>query len=390
MRKGFFCICFFVTLHPVFSRANSNDTSITAFLLSRISQLQATGNNAVLPGLFYSYISAKEKYRDEKPDENIFYNGLVSYTLRNIEPALSGAAKKTTDSILQMALPVFDNFKNTSGRNTFNFWRTDTSFEFPYTWWIKILRGNVTLPDDLDDTSLGLLALNAPKSTAESVHALMSNFINDSQHDLRNGLDYFKNYPAYSVWFGKNFPVVIDACVLTNILSFVQEYNLNWNAADSASLQLILRIIREKDYIKDPLQVSPYYGKASIFLYNLARLMSIKKIPELEAIKIDLITEAAKELVQSSNIMERIILSTAILKWGYIPPKIDLPGREEMKLIIEENDFSFFIGNIPSYLPPAIRNRLLEKNTGLFYHYCPAYNSVLLLEYITLSNNAVI
>ncbi|MEO7211109.1 MAG: hypothetical protein ABIY35_09185 [Chitinophagaceae bacterium] len=388
MKKGFLSICFLVSLQPVFSRNIGNDTTFTGFLLQRISTLQANKSNVVLPGLFYSYISTKEKFSDKKTDENIFYNGLISYTLRDIKSKLSESANKTTDSILQMALPVFDKFKNTTGRNTFNFWRTDSSFEFPYTWWIKILRGNVTLPDDLDDTSFGLLALSAPSSTAEDVHRLMSNFINDSLHVLRNGLNYFKNYPAYSTWFGKNFPVVMDACVLTNVLSFVQEYDLKWNAADSASLQLLLRIIRQKDYIKNPLQVTPYYGKSSIFLYNLARLMSVKKIPELEAIKIDLITEAAKELAQSTNIMERIILSTAILKWGYIPPKIDLPNRNEIKNIIEENDFSFFIGNIPAYLPPVIRNKLLDKNAGLFYHYCPAYNNVLLLEYITLSNDA--
>lgn len=387
MKKGFFCICFLVVMHPVFSRDTGHDTSFTNYLLHRISQFQASKNSTILPGLFYSYISKNEKYSDEKLDENMFYNGLISYTLRDIKSKLPETAKKTTDSILQMALPVFDKFKNTTGRNTFNFWRTDTTFEFPYTWWIKILRGNVTLPDDLDDTSLGLLALSAPTSTAEDVHKLMSNFINDSLHVLRNGLSYFKNYPAYSTWFGKNFPVVMDACVLTNVLSFVQEYDLKWNAADSASLQLLIRIIRQKDYIKEPLQVTPYYGKPSIFLYNLARLMSVKKIPELENIKIDLITEAAKELVQSTNMMERIILSTAILKWGYIPPKIILPNRNEIKKSIEENDFSFFIGNIPAYLPPAIRNKLLDKNAGLFYHYCPAYNTALLLEYVTLSND---
>ncbi len=388
MKKGFLSICFLVSLQPVFSRNIGNDTTFTGFLLQRISTLQATKNNVILPGLFYSYISKKEKFSDKKTDENIFYNGLISYTLRDIKPYLSEAANKTTDSILQMALPVFEKFKNSTGRNTFNFWRTDTTFEFPYTWWIKIMRGNVTLPDDLDDTSLGLLALSAPTSTAEDIHRLMSNFINDSLHILRNGLSYFKNYPAYSTWFGKNFPVVMDACVLTNILSFVQEYNLNWNAADSASLQLLLMIIHEKDYINEPLLVTPYYGKPSIFLYNLARLMSVKKIPELENIKIELITEAAKELAESTNMMERIILSTAILKWGYIPPKIDLPNRDEIKNTIEGNDFSFFIGNIPAYLPPAIRNKLLDKNAGLFYHYCPAYNNTLLLEYITLSNDA--
>lgn len=388
MKKGFFCICFLIFLHPAFSRGFQDDTSFTGFLLQRISELQSTNDNGTLQGLFYSYISNNEKFSDKKPDENMFYNGLISFTLRDLRPNFSNAEKLKSDSILQMALPVFEKFKNRSGRNTYNFWRTDTAFEFPYTWWIKIIRGNVTLPDDLDDTSLGLLATNASAATAEQVHKLMSTFVNDSLHVLRNGLDYFKNYPAYSVWFGKKFPVVMDACVLANILSFVQEYDLQWNAADSASLQLLLKIVREKDYINNPLQVSPYYGKPSIFLYNLSRLMSVKKIPELEAIKIELITEAAKQFAQSKNLMERIILSTAILKWGYIPPTIELPARDEIEHSVEKNDFAFFIGNIPSYLSPTIRYTFLKKNAGLFYHYCPAYNIALLIEYITLRNDA--
>lgn len=388
MKKGFFCICFLVFLYPAFSRCIYSDTSLTSFLLQRISELQSTNDQGTLQGLFYSYISNTEKFSDKKLDENMFYNGLISYTLQDVMPHFTNEEKIKSAAVLKMALPAFEKFKNQSGRNTYNFWRTDTTFTFPYTWWIKIIRGNVTLPDDLDDTSLGLLAIKASTTTAEDVHKLMSGFVNDSLHELRNGLDYFKNYPAYSVWFGKKFPVVIDAAVLTNILSFVQEYNLQWNATDSASLQLLLKIIHEKDYINEPLRVSPYYGKPSIFLYNLARLMSIKKIPELEEIKMNLIIEATKELAQSKNLMERIILSTAILKWGYIPPAIDLPARAEIERSVEKNDFPFFIGNIPSYLSSAIRNSLMNKNAGLFYHYCPAYNNVLLIEYITLRNEA--
>ncbi|MBS1729513.1 MAG: hypothetical protein JSS67_01920 [Bacteroidetes bacterium] len=388
MKKILFCICLFISGFQAFCQSSGSDTTLPNFFLHRIRELQASQHADILPGLFYSYISSNETFSTKRTDENIFYNGLISYTLRDISPKLTDQNRELVDSILQNAIPAFDKFKNTKGRNTYNFWRTDTSFEFPYTWWIKLLRGQVTLPDDMDDTSLGLLALQASPSISSEVHSLMAKFINDSLHDLRNGLSYFKNYAAYSTWFGKNFPVVIDACVLTNILSFVQLNDLPWNSADSASLQLILRIIDTKDYIKNPLQVSPYYGKPSIFLYNLARLMSIKQISALESRKMDLITEAALELAHSSNMMEQILLSSAILKWGYIPPPIETLSPNVIKKIIEENNFAFFIGNIPSYLPSTLRKIIMHKNDGLFYHYCPAYNLTLLLEYVTLSEDA--
>ncbi len=362
------------------------DAEVQSFLLSRIRQLQADREGTILPGLFYSYISNKEKFSDSKTDENIFYTGLIAYTLKEMAPFLDVNKQQQIDTILQNAFPVFEKFKNKHGRATYNFWRTDTAFTFPYTWWIKILRGPVTLPDDMDDTSLGLLALDAPDSVARNVHQLMASYTHDGIHTLRSPLKYFPAYNAYSVWFGKKFPVVFDVCVLTNVLAFTQTYNLPWNAADSASLQLIIRVIKEKDYLQEPLEVSPYYGKPSIFLYNLSRLMAIKKIPELEAIKTTLVEQAAIELAQTTNLMERIILSTAILKWGYMPPKIVLPGPENIQDEIEQNDFAFFIGNIPSYLSDGLRKFLLAKNAGLFYHYCPAYNDALLLEYLVLRN----
>ena len=42
---------------------------------------------------------------------------------------------------------------------------------------------------------------------------------------------------AYSTWFGKKFPVVFDVSVLCNVLSFIQQNNLQWTKADSASLK---------------------------------------------------------------------------------------------------------------------------------------------------------
>ncbi|HXL57166.1 MAG TPA: hypothetical protein VN958_12960, partial [Chitinophagaceae bacterium] len=188
-------------------------------------------------------------------------------------------------------------------------------------------------------------------------------------------------------WFGKKFPVVFDVSVLCNILSFVQTYKLQLTKADSASLEVIIQTIKNNYHITQPVYASPYYGKTSIILYHIARLMSIKKIPGLEELKVKLITDAVKELAHSNNIPERIILSSAILKWGYIPPQFQLPAIDDIESKIEKNDFCFFVGNIPSYFHDRFRKYATNKNIGLFYHYCPAWNDVLLLEYLVLRND---
>ncbi|MEP7317565.1 MAG: hypothetical protein ABI921_02455, partial [Panacibacter sp.] len=148
----------------------------------------------------------------------------------------------------------------------------------------------------------------------------------------------------------------------------------------------ILTTIKNNDHITQPVYASPYYPKTSLILYHIARLMKIKNIPELESLKVKLLTDAVQEFAHTKNVLEKIILSSAIQKCGYIPPAFELPLASEIEAGIEQNDYSFFVGNIPSYFPGWLRRYATEKETGLFYHYCPAYNDALLLEYLILKN----
>jgi hypothetical protein len=115
--------------------------------------------------------------------------------------------------------------------------------------------------------------------------------------------------------------------------------------------------------------------------------MSIKKIPQLEVLKTKLITDAVTELSHSNNNIEKIILSTAILKWGYNAPMFALPSITNVEDKIEKNDFAFFIGNVPSYFHDMFRKYATTNHMGLFYHYCPAWNDLLLLEYLVLKSH---
>ena len=89
---------------------------------------------------------------------------------------------------------------------------------------------------------------------------------------------------------------------MCNVLSFVQQNNLQWTKADSASLQHIIKTIQRNDIVKHPAFVSPYYANTSIILYHLARLMSIKPINELENIKPQLI-QLAQQAVCNHQII---------------------------------------------------------------------------------------
>ncbi|CAN5118593.1 hypothetical protein BH11BAC6_BH11BAC6_08280 [soil metagenome] len=375
-------ILFIVCLQIISLLCKAQDSVLVDHLIKRIAALQTTNDNFFLPGIFPSYISNNENFSTKKRDNNIFFNGLIAYTLNDIRPYLKPQEQQEIEATLNNANPVFQKFKN-KYRNTYNFWRTDSAYEYPYAGVLKFTR-KISLPDDMDDTVLSLLATDADDSTAKAVHALMQQFVNSDSNKVRSMLDVYDRLPAYSTWFGKKFPVVFDVSVLCNILSFVQAYNLEWTSADTASLAVITATIKHNYHISLPVYASPYYPQTSLILYHIARLMSIKEIPELEALKTKLVIDAAKQLAQSDNLLERVILSSAILKWGYMPPNIALPSTAEITNTIEQNDFCFFTGNIPSYFKDVSRFIATKKKIGFFYHYCPAYNDVLLLEYLTL------
>jgi hypothetical protein len=172
------------------------------------------------------------------------------------------------------------------------------------------------------------------------------------------------------------------------VLCFVQTNHLLWTKTDSASLKLILASIANKDIINHPLQISPYYGKTSIILYHLARLMVIFKVQELESVKPLLREMALQEFTQSTELLEKIIVGSALMKWGYESPALQIPNSTQVEEVIERSNFPFFIANVPSFLPQGKRSLLTKSKIGLFYHYCPAFNDALLLEYIVLKNAA--
>ena len=71
-------------------------------------------------------------------------------------------------------------------------------------------------------------------------------------------------------------------------------------------------MVRNREYMKAPVYLSPYYVRSSILIYHVVRLMSAFKIPELEAYKQQLINDAQKEFDASTNVMDKILLSTSL------------------------------------------------------------------------------
>jgi len=182
-------------------------------------------------------------------------------------------------------------------------------------------------------------------------------------------------------------PIDFDISVLSNVLYFVQKYHLPFTNADSASIQLMVEVLKEKKHLSAANYISPHYSKAQIILYHLSRLMALKPIPALEKYKPDLINQATQLLQREKGFMDQVLLSSALLNWGIKPNIITINQTQALQNLIEDESFSFFIANMGSMLPNQLKKISTASSLLIFKYYCPAYNNVLLLENQVLQSN---
>ncbi len=374
-----YCVTFFLLLLSVSLIAN--DSLLISRLLQRIDYLQAK-DNAVFPkGSIPSYrMYALNKTR-YKADINPFFTGLVAFTLEDIKRDLSPTQQIQANTIIhntQAVYPIFQNRKNK--RDTYNFWPTEHPQIFPHSGWLNLFNKSRSLPDDLDDTVIILMAQKSHDSIAKAIHQLMQRYTNNENKKVTNTFPEYQKIGAYSTWFGEKMPVDFDISVLSNVLYFVQFYNLKWTAADSASLYLIEDMIKTNKHVQFANYVSPHYATLPNILYHVSRLMSLKPIPSLEQLKPQLIEDTKKALTSATSFMDKILLSTSLLRWGVEPPEIIIDESKSLIDLIEDEQFYFFIASMASMLPDPWKKRVTNMGVGTFYYYCPAYNNLLLLE----------
>ncbi|MBW0163801.1 MAG: hypothetical protein HYI21_15375 [Sediminibacterium sp. Gen4] len=374
-----YCVTFFLLLLSVSLIAN--DSLLISRLLQRIDYLQAK-DNAVFPkGSIPSYrMYALNKTR-YKADINPFFTGLVAFTLEDIKRDLSPTQQIQANTIIhntQAVYPIFQNRKNK--RDTYNFWPTEHPQIFPHSGWLNLFNKSRSLPDDLDDTVIILMAQKSHDSIAKAIHQLMQRYTNNENKKVTNTFPEYQKIGAYSTWFGEKMPVDFDISVLSNVLYFVQFYNLKWTAADSASLYLIEDMIKTNKHVQFANYVSPHYATLPNILYHVSRLMSLQPIPSLEKLKPQLIEDTKKALASATTFMDQVILSTSLLRWGVEPPKIIIDETKSLIDLIEDEQFYFFIASMASMLPDPWKKRVTNMGVGTFYYYCPAYNNLLLLE----------
>lgn len=361
-------------------RLYAMDTTSVHKMLVLLQEQQSDGSKGFSKGLFPSY--RQYRYRPDilKDDDNLFFTASVLYILNNLYEKLPEKDQAIVRQISSAAIPAFARFKNKDGKSTYNFWSTNPPKVFPNSGWMNWFDQTQSLPDDFDDTSVGLLAIQADTSIAQKVHQYMQHYVNRPGKRIKNTFKRYHNVPAYSVWFGKKFPVDFDICVLANTLTFVSSYQLNWTQADTASLRLIDSMITHEDILQHPSYISPHYHTTAIILYHLSRLTSVNATILLPY-RQQLAAEAIKLWKQSDNPIEKAMLTTALKRWGVSIPETSCQNSDPNTLSeLTYSNFVYFIANMASMLPNPLKSILGKSGIGRFNYYCPAINIALVLE----------
>jgi hypothetical protein len=358
---------------------SSTDTIWSYQILTKIQALQQT-NTGFPPGIFPSTRLYAYNKNNSKNDPNVFFTGLIVHTLKKYQKQCTPYQQGLIQQIVKDGLSSVGLFKNKSGRDTYNFWRTDTPQIFPNAGWLNSFDKSQSLPDDFDDSVILLWAQEVTKERAAVIHDTMQLYANTKVKTVKNSLPTFKNLPAYSTWFGKKMPIDFDMAVLCNVLSFVNAYDLQWTASDSASLQLITTAIDNKWHLNKADFIAPHYAKPSVIMYHIARLLTAgnqQNIQTLIALKPTLLKQTDSLLAISKDPLEAILLNTARVHFGGIPNDV---FQTLDQAAIEQSKYPFFIANMASMLPSPIKRPLSKLAFAKFEYRCPAYNLALLWE----------
>jgi len=375
----------------------SGDSVLISALLRDIAHRQVETGVFYKTGTFPSTRVHASRPGTFREDNNIFFTGLIGFGLRQLRPRLSGEDLARCDTILVRMQPAFACYRSRSGRPTYSFWPVDPPTLFPGD---PLLGGSLDrkghmLPDDLDDTMIILEAAGeGPDSLNRAVKALMDAHANGTTGTVHTSYRRYRRLPVYSTWFGRRMPIDIDLSVLCNALYWVCERRLPFGPTDSATVLAIRDAIVRGLPVTDPAYASPHYARTPVVLYHIGRLLGRFSLPALDSLKPLLLTQTRNALASAADPMDKVLLSTTLLRLGASPASIaPVPlsrpeGLQADPFSAIDGDFVLFIASLSDYFRNPFRRVFLHTRFLRYEFRCTAYNRFLLLEYLTVRQAA--
>ena len=378
MKKGglvFLCFFFSILLYAAPALEDTILIKKRIQLLQRIEQLQVKEVQSALYGAFPS--SRKYYYSTKlKEEDNVFFTALILWNIGQFKAQMSSQEMDYLENFKFNARSYIERFKNQNNQLTYNFWPRNPPQIFPNGGWLNRLNEKFALADDIDDGAITLLALGVNDSLAKAMQSKFGAYRVGLVKPNRSFYKTYKDRPVYSTWLGNKMPKDVDLSVLTNVLLMHTIAKIPLNATDSASLDLMVDLVKANKHLTDPRYVSQHYANSATIMYHIARLMYYTDYPSLLTLKPLLLDQALQLSKQAESPLVQLLLNTSILRLG---GKIDLPiGVNEASLKV--NNYPYFVANIASVLNNPFKRIVNRTNLVRFDYYSYAFNLSLLYE----------
>ena len=318
-----------------------NDSALINELIKDIEASQVKQDGEFYAGMFPSYRKCAGFPHNYQPDNNIFFTAITAFALNNIKNHLSDYNKIKVQQIIKNAEPAYLHYRNQNGYPYYSFWPTRARI-LPHSFFIKYLNGFLAQGEDSDDSAMILLAGNNNDSDNTALKKRLVQVSNLNRKKINSTKKKYRNIPAYSTYLGEKMHPDFDFAVQCNILYFVLDKKLPLVQQDSATIHLLAEMVKNREYMKIPVYISPCYVKPAILIYHVTRLMSAFNIAELQPYKNQLIADANHLLYKRDNIMEQIILRTSLLYLGAAAPALAINSTAAFEKTGQKK-FVFFI-----------------------------------------------
>jgi hypothetical protein len=381
MKNGILSIVLFVFSFNLYAASGVRDSILKQriAILNLIADLQFNNPSEVLNGSFPSY----RKYYFStklKQEDNVFFTSLVLFNIGQFSTQMHPDELTMIEKTKANAHIYIERFKNQSNQLTYNFWPRNPPQIFPNGGWLNRFNQKAALADDIDDCAITLLALGVKDSLAKAMQSKFGTYRVGLIKPNRGFYKAYKNRPVYSTWLGTKMPKDVDLSVLTNVLLMHTIAKIPLNSTDSASLDLIVDLVKANKHITDPVFVSQHYANSATILYHVARLAYYSDYPALLALKPILLEQALELSKQAQFPLEQLLLNTTILRLGGM---IDFPV-EVNEASLKVNNYPYFNGNIAAALNNPFKKVVNRSNIVRFDYYSYAFNLSLIYENLML------
>ena len=362
-----------------------NADSVISILINDIEKEQIKNKGEFYPGMFYSFRGTSAFPHNYQPDNNIFFTAIGNFTLKNLKSEIDERHRASIDTILNRSSKSFHYFQQKDGLPFYNFWPRGGKI-MPHSFIAQHLTKQFSISEDADDSIMILMSLENNDSVNTVVKKRLIEVSNKGNAGKRIFSTYerFRDYKAYTTYLGYNMQSDFDFSVQCNLMYFHFKSGIPFGEQDSATLQLVAEMTKQRLYMKQPTFISPYYGKSSLILYHLTRLISAFHPEILEAYKPTIIEDLKTLLGKAKTPIEKIILKTSLIRMG---EQTEMPTQREIQEIrlIDQRKFSFFQARPAYWCRPWLKRILLHAEFVNYNFFSPTYDKILLLENLALS-----